>query len=82
MEIEYWTVRGVLVKTIRSRPKPMRQPQTLLLCHGYLSFSNKEPGRRARQKQIMAQMRKKAPRMSIFLIFPLKGSFVASNPRS
>lgn len=52
-------------KTAMMRPKPMRQPYTLESLHGYTL----PPHCKASKRQTMAQMRKKAPKISICAIF-------------
>lgn len=54
-------------KTARNRPNPIRQPKTLESLHGYTL----PPHCKASKRQTMAQMRKKAPRISICAIFSL-----------
>jgi hypothetical protein len=57
----------MLVKTMIRRPKPRRQPHTLGFDQGYVV----PPHWRARRRQTMAQIKKKAPRRSICAIFSL-----------
>lgn len=52
-------------KTVMMRPKPMRQPYTLESFHGYTV----PPHCKASNRQTMAQMSKKAPKISICAIF-------------
>lgn len=52
----FWTY----MKTHRMRPKPRRQPQTLLSCQGWTD----PPHCSASSKQTMADIRKSAPRKS------------------
>ena len=53
--------------TARMRPKPIRHPNTLESLHGYTL----PPHCNASKRHTMAQIKKKAPRISIWAIFSL-----------